>query len=209
MRGIFYIALAMAILTCNNAVATNEVELSSKTTPEFVKGDGVEPRKRFLRVNHKQDGDLSSQFEQSEERDKASGLKKIAKELRLRRQGGLKLTATAQIVKAKQQQQRLNTLSKEFKPVSGPIVPAKIESKAVQRFNSYLKNKVPGETNSVTLQRFEKFFSRKQTPDTLESTGILKNGMADSYRIFYNEKKAMLAKLASAKHTAPKIATAA
>ncbi|OWZ21024.1 RxLR effector protein [Phytophthora megakarya] len=205
MRGVLYVAFAMAILTCNNAVATNEVELSSKSTPEFLEDDGLESRKRFLRVNAEQDDDLASLGQASEERAKVSGLKKIAKELRLRRQGRNKLTATAQIAKAKQQQQRLNTLSKEFKPVSGPMVPEKVESKAAQRFNTYFKNKAPGETDSVTLQRFEKFFSRKQTPKSLESTGILKNGMADSYRLFYNAK---MAKLASAKLTAPKVASA-
>ncbi|OWZ11705.1 RxLR effector protein [Phytophthora megakarya] len=193
MRGVFYVVLALAILTCNNAVATNEVELSSESTPEFLEDAGVESRKRFLRVNQEQDDDLTSLGQASEERAKVSGLKKIAKELRLRRQGGNKLTVTAQIVKAKQQQQRLNTFSKEVKPVSGPMVPEKVESKAAQRFNSYFKNKAPEETDSVTLQRFEKFFSRKQTPESLMSTGILKNGMADSYRLFYNAKKAKLA----------------
>ncbi|OWZ00375.1 RxLR effector protein, partial [Phytophthora megakarya] len=82
MRGVFYVAFAMAILTCNNAVATNEVELSSKSTPEFLEDDGLESRKRFLRVNAEQDDDLASLGQASEERAKVSGLKKIAKELR-------------------------------------------------------------------------------------------------------------------------------
>ncbi|ETK96686.1 hypothetical protein L915_00661, partial [Phytophthora nicotianae] len=140
---------------------STQVGLVAKTAPDFVPTQ-VSPN-QLLRTNHEEGNSLLAI---DEEQAQFSGLKGVAKELKLRDEIQKKLTVAAAKMKTQTQSQMFNTASKRMK--TNP-------------------QQAPGNLKSVEDIVFLKIFMGKNnSPEKVKLRGLTKNrGQFTNYEEFY------------------------
>ncbi|POM81551.1 Secreted RxLR effector peptide protein [Phytophthora palmivora] len=166
MRCLLYVVLAIVVQASSHVNAvTNEGHPSTKTTTNFVTSDTIESRKRYLRV-FREDDDGTPRLEGEEER-MPSGLEKIAKELKVRKQNLKKLAAAE---KALENNQGLASVSKRMAATSHKA-PEGLSSVEYERFMSlYKSNKTPGQAKNQGLLKSGQFSRIRENVDDDEDT---------------------------------------